>query len=529
MTSAEEAARRNWETNVRALAGRQARLARELRGISTEVEWVFGRDGALTARELGNWWSGSSLPRQSAQRVLAKAQQKFPVGCFVWPTHAQQIRVAMDLLSAAQALIAVVPDNRDLRIMLECEDFAREIAAGRLWFAWGSAWANELSTLLQENEGLPVPGQMIRTNLPDPEKLQAMVTQAQDLLGHEAQRRAQRVEEVFAIARPASATRTGVAVVAPSMFRLWDDAGGVLARIARAQGWTLLDSDDPTCASSVALARAAAPCKAMVIANAARADLPQGFPADLSIITWLTGARIPRFDPRGASDVLLVTEADWMQAAVKAGWPVDRVRVAQWPVEKRNGAGEGLAIIADTSPLDVPEFELSSHALLWENIAAELLADPTALGDEINLYISMWLQRSDIAEETLDRRFFIERLIVPAYQQGIVRALMAARLPVKLYGRGWDAIPEFRSAAHGAIASREDLRQSIDAAAVLVHAWPCAFAHPIDTAGRPVLRRTGLSKSALVKQARRMLDEAALPATDSPSPTMSAELLRQMM
>jgi hypothetical protein len=62
-----------------------------------------------------------------------------------------------ELLGKA-SLIAVVPELEDLILMLACEAFDAEIAAGRLWFAAGEDWAGELGRLLAENDGLPTPG-----------------------------------------------------------------------------------------------------------------------------------------------------------------------------------------------------------------------------------------------------------------------------------------------------------------------------------------------------------------------------------
>src|SRR5438067_571420 len=147
LTTAAVAARRNFKANLLALEGRQPELAAAVADDLPDVEWVLARDGALTARVDGTWWSGCSLPQRAAQSLLEKMDLKAMVTCFLSPTHAGQVRVTLDRLSGAQALIAAVPDVADLRLMLCCETFEMAIRAGRLWFAWGEGWDVELEWL----------------------------------------------------------------------------------------------------------------------------------------------------------------------------------------------------------------------------------------------------------------------------------------------------------------------------------------------------------------------------------------------
>src|SRR5437879_5066281 len=117
LTTAAVAARRNFQANLLALQGRQPELAAAVVGDLPEAEWVLARDGSLTARVEGAWWSGCSLPRRAALSLLEKMDLKAMVTCFLSPTHAGQVRVTLDRLSEAQALIAAVPDVADLRLM----------------------------------------------------------------------------------------------------------------------------------------------------------------------------------------------------------------------------------------------------------------------------------------------------------------------------------------------------------------------------------------------------------------------------
>jgi hypothetical protein len=522
MTAAGRAAARNWEANRRALVEGQPDLAPALDGVSLDVEWVFGRDETLTARTDGQWWGGCSLPRRTARVLLKRMELGAAVSCFLAPAHAAQLRETLDRLGAGKALIAVVPDLRDLRVMLGCDAFADDLRAGRLWFAWGERWADEFTGLLRQNEGLPTPGQFIRTGLVDEGVIQEMIAAAQELISKESGRRAERMRGVYATA----ARTEAVCAVAPGAFRLWEDVGGAIGPIALREGWTVLDPDDPRRASPLAFARAAAGCAAIVLSNVGRSDLPAEFPFHTRVVTWLTGPRVPRFDAKAAGDVLLIADDRWRAAARAAGWPGGRVLVAGWPAERRTTAGSGLGIIADTVGIDAPDFDLSSHKILWETIAKELTNDPFATGDDPAAYLRRWLGHAGVAEETIDARRFIERLLVPAYQHGLVRWLIGSGVDVKLFGRGWDRVPELASRHVGEVNDRQSLAAAVESRAALVHAWPIGGAHAIDACGRPVLRRGSKSKELWLAEAKRLARGEGRASPES-GPALTADVLRR--
>jgi hypothetical protein len=499
-TEAELTASRHWERNLRALRARQPRLAPEVEAATLDVEWVFGRDGALAARVDGGWWGGCSLPRRTARKLLERMELGAAVTCFLSPTYAAELRETLDRMSFGKALVAVVPDLRDLRVMLASGDFGADLEAGRLWFAAGADWAGELERLFREQEGLPTPGQFVRTGLADEGVVREMIQAAQDLIGRETARRAEVVRSIYAGSR-----RTDdVCAVAPRAFRLWEDVGGVIGDIADREGWRVLNPDDPREASPVALARAAAGCGAMLMSNVGRSDLPAEFPSATRVVTWVTGPRAPRFEPRGAGDVLLLADERWRGLATAAGWPGGRMMLGGWPVERRSGAGAELGVIADTVAIEAPEFELSSHKILWETIARELSDDPFAVGDDAGAYLANWLKRAGISGESFNARLFVERLIVPAYQQGLVGWLLGAGLDVKLFGRGWDGLAGPAERHAGEVRDRASLAVAVDACAALVHVWPVAGAHAIDATGRPVLRRGGKGREQWLNEARNL-------------------------
>jgi hypothetical protein len=542
--TAANAAARNYQLNLSALLGSQADLAAALAPEVPEAEWLLGRDGALTARVDGGWWSGCSLPLRAAQTLLEKLELGAVVSCFLSPTHAAQLRVTLDRLSASQAIVAVVPDAADLGLMLACDCFEAEIRGGRLWFVSGERWPEELERLLAANDGLPTPGQFIRTALVEAERLNEMIRAAQEVFSRELNRRGDVVRTLLTNSRPVQGGR--VCVVAPGAFRLWDDAGGVLAMIAEQQGWTSIDPDDPRGASPVSLARAAAGCEVVVLANASRADLPADLSGETKVVSWVTGQAIPRFVGQGTADRLLVADPLRRAAVIAAGWPADRVVVAGWPLGwQALSPGLGLhndedrservcpchpdaflAIIADTAPIAAPDFELSSQNILWESIRREIAADPFGVGADVEAYLALWLTRVGIGDEAVDRAAFIQRLILPAYQQGLARWLMEAGVPVRLFGRGWDVVDGFAACHAGEITDRAGLRRAIQCSAALVHVWPGNGVHPIDATGRPVLRRASKTRELWTAEAKRMSKgEGRAPAAGGPE--LSAGLIRR--
>jgi hypothetical protein len=360
-----------------------------------------------------------------------------------------------------------------------------------------------------------------------------MIQRAQVVFSREINRRAEVVRSLLANGSSRQSGR--VCVVAPSSFRLWEDGGGVLQAIADEQGWRTIDPDDPRDASPVALARAMADCEAVVLIDRSRADLPADLSGETRVITWLTGAAIPRFVPEGAHDRLLVVDVQRRSAAIAAGWPADQVILAGWPDgghhrDGTTGSGEPLpmpplktvlSIIADTVAIAPPAFELSSQNILWESIRREIANDPFAVGADVNAYLSHWLRRVGIAEETVDRIAFVHRLVLPAYQQGLARWLIGAKIDFRLFGRGWDEIEEFASRHAGEVPDRATLCRAIQSSVALVHVWPANGA-----IGRPALRRASKTKALWLAEAKRLArDEGHLPA--SSTPPLSADLIRR--
>lgn len=544
-TAAGRASAANWAANLRALARTQPRLAEFILTIPAGVEWVFARDGELTAMEPGGrWWRGCSLPREAARYMLREADLSAAVICFLDPTYAAQLRVSLDRMRRPQAVVALVEDASALRVMLACDDFSPEIAAHRLWFAWGSAWTAELDRLFSENPGLPTPVQFVRPISGDTAIADAMVQPAQKIFADHGTQRAATVRSTRGAWQPGKVRR--ICLVAPSRFRLWDDAGTALAdafaSVGDSDGVSVLryDPDDPAYASPAALAAAAAECGAVVTPNTGRGDLPEVIPQSMPWVTWVTSPRIPSARNAGPRDALLVADAAMRDLAITAGWPAKRVAVAGWPAPDPSSTEQRatdrtsapfLAIITDTRTVQVPKSvtEYSSHRLLWEAIHEELLENPFALGASLEAFLAERQHRAQVGDDGLDRGLFFDALIVPAYQLGIARAILREKLPLRCFGTGWERIEAFAPHAGGAVASRENLTRVASEAAALIHVWPMPYAHPLDALGRPVVRAHGRRLDALLRDARTALAGQSTPAPAPATVLSKAAVLRAML
>jgi hypothetical protein len=534
---------RNFSANLRALRRTQPALSDRLTSAPAGMDWVFARDGSLTAMEEGQrWWAGCSLPGRAAEFMLRKAELPGTVICFLSPVHAGQLRVALDRMSRGQALLALTPDVRTVGIMLACEDFSDDIAAHRLYFAAGDQWETELDRLLEEIPGLPTPTQFIRPILADSSLADALVAPAQKIFADHSTRRAQRVRILRQNWKSPSVRR--ICVIAPSHFRLWDDIGAALAGTFedRTHGIAVsrFDPDDPASASPAAMAAAAAACDAIVTPNSSRADLPDLAPDNMPWATWLTVPRIPPPEKVGEKDTLLVADPRWKELAVDRGWNADRIFIAAWPAMRlrpdggddpsspgvfRMGPDRCLAIISDTRLLEPPPrvMEYSSHRLLWEAIGEQLGQNPFALIKSADAFLSDWMSRVRVEEEGFDRALFLDGIVLHGWQQGIARALLRAGFAVKLFGSGWHDLEEFRPAAAGPVRTRQQLQAAAASVAALVHVWPVAHAHPIESAGRPVVR-AHQPREAFLREAKLLLSGCVPPPRASVQP-LSAEAI----
>jgi len=540
--AASDRAASSWAANLGALAGTQPWLAEQIAPVVPEVSWIHARDGSLTGMLAGErWWAGCSLPARAARFMLKTLDIRGSVACFLAPVHAAQVRVALELLDARQAIVAIVPEEHVLSVLLHCDDFSSEIVAHRLWFAAGQVWQEQLRRIFTENPGLSTPAQFIRPILADPEPADRLIGPAQKVFADEAAGRSEKIQALVT-ARKTRDRAGNVCMIAPSGFRLWESAAaevlaGLLGSGDATSGPTFaqLDTDDPTSASPLALAGMLAESDALVTANVFRSDAPGVAPADMPWIAWVTSPRIPAPDAANPRDVLILADPSWQGRAEQAGWPSHRLRVAGWadlaPRPHLDNAPGSLGLLADTAPIEPPEqvTDYSSQLLLWEMIQAELTHDPFLVGDDAERYLANRMANRQIAEQGLDRGLFLERLIVPAYQQGLARVLIASGIPLRLFGKGWDRIGEFAPHAYGPVQSRPHFCQVLSESSALVHAWPFRHAHPIDAAARPVLRAAGRRHDAFVREARTLLAGLTPSRPNNPRDPLSQQRLREIL
>lgn len=540
-SSADDLARANASANARALALTQPTLVdAAFQPLADPLTWTFARDGSLTALDAdGRWWQACSVPLAAARAMLKTLDPQGRVACFLRPTLAAHLRVALEMLRPDQAVIAVMPDDRVLRVLMRCADFSETIASGRLWFARGEQWSDELARIFRDQPGLATPSQFVRLPITPAGEIDRLVAAAQKIFAEVNAGRAAAIGSVRENWRPAPRPRR-LCVLAPSTFRLWDDAGKVLAE-AMIQSLSdpdveplRFDPDRPASSSVLALANAVAAADALITADVARADAPAVAHPEMPWITWVTTPRVPSAQAAGPSDALLLADPAWRSAARDAGWPAEKLHVAGWPALARTAAkpaaGAGLAIVADTCRLDPPErlAEFSSHLLLWERIRSDLARDPFLVGDDPAQFLNRMMRQFGIPGEAFDRRLFVDRLIVPAFQQGVARILLRENLPIRLHGHGWDRIDEFRPHAAGVVSSSRALRSIAREAAALIHVWPGGHAHPIDALGRPVVRRRDPGGRSVVGDALRALAGQLVGNAQTAPPLTSSLVLRPL-
>ncbi|HLL88557.1 MAG TPA: hypothetical protein VK324_04585, partial [Tepidisphaeraceae bacterium] len=457
--------------------------------------------------------------------------------CLLAPRHGAQVRAVLDLIGPEQAVLVIQPDWRALRVALHTTDLSSDLTARRLWFAAGSDWAAALEALLGDHPGLPVPARFVRlADLED--TADPLIATAQPVFSREIHRRAELITARRAawVPRGAAASFPRLCVIAPAAFRLWRDAPHALTEaLARttpqhvAVRYDAVDTDCPATSSPLAVQAAALASDAVVAADVARSDHPNLLPAGLPWLTWVTTSRMPAFDPAAAHDRLLLADAAWRSKAAEAGWPADRVCIAAWPVAPTTAAppAADLVLIADVTDLSVPESveEFSSHRLLWEAIRDELTANPFALTTDVASYLAARMRKQNLTADDphLDRKRFVDDLILPAYAQGLARTLIGAGAAPALYGHGWAALPAFAAHARGPLRTRADFSAATRAAAALVRPWPFDYCPHLSATGRPVIRAAG-SKTGFLTHARDALAGSLSP--DAPqSPALSAEIV----
>jgi len=294
-------------------------------------------------------------------------------------------------------------------------------------------------------------------------------------------------------------------------------------------------------ASPLALAEAAAKVDAIVTANLFRQDLGSIAAESTPWITWVTNGRIIAPEKHCPKDGLLLVSGGWATAARMLGWAADRVNTAGWPsfvipkapepakeltttrskatsvmsvsplrrppgkrIEKPPAIHGVVGLFVDTMPLEAPASvrEFSSHLLLWETIAENLLNHPLLLGTDPLGYLNRKRSELGIAEEGFNAGLFLEKLILPAYHQGLARAMIRAMNAPAIFGSGWSELQEFHDHAAGPVTSIAALSSALGACVAILHPYPSGLPHAVDAMGLAVIRCGGMSLELLLQTVR---------------------------
>lgn len=473
-TSAQQAAE-HFRANCEALAISLA---------APDGQWLPARDGQLTAKRAGQWVAGCSVPRRAAQQMLRALQIKGSMTCLLCPTHAGQIVALIERIDPTQGIIVLLPDDSEWSTILSCADFSAMIRDRRLFFCVGPDWNEQLDALYAAQPGLPLPAQFVRLPITAGEICNPIIQTAQATFSRIGERVGKQILEC----RSLRSTSRRLCIVAPSRFRLWHNAGDVLRSLDMDGQSILIDTDTPIQSAPLAIAQAATSASGILTANLGRASLPEIVHSDTPWITWATEQTVPAFVPTSPNDQLILADASAKTSALEAGWPADRISIAGWPDAKSIGSPKQpcIGLFMDLSDLKPPKQveDFSSLRLIWENIAADLQADPFRLDETPQTLVRRYQRRLELPDDQLPMDLFVESLVLPAHAIGLARALVAQQYPFKLFGRGWDAIESLRPHCCGPIDSTSYLNDALAQCTVVIDPFHAGAAHPVHHAGK---------------------------------------------
>jgi hypothetical protein len=125
----------------------------------------------------------------------------------------------------------------------------------------------------------------------------------------------------------------------------------------------------------------------------------------------------------------------------------------------------------------------------------------------------------NVSEQTLNRAKFISALIIPAYQQGLVKLLHDANVRYQVFGKNWHSDSD---------RTPGELAREWAPAAALLHVWPDQQrVHAIDFAARPAIR-PGHSAQEMIRRCRDAISHPPKPA--SPAKNMiCAPVIRSLI
>ena len=495
-----------------------------------EENWVVARDGSVTWRDTdGHWFAGCSVPLLAGRALLRSLVVETGGHCLLAPAHAGLVIAARERVGPEGVIFVIQPDLIACRTILSCCDLSAELATGRVWFAAGAGWSADFHRMFADHPGLAAPARFIQTRLTPNVAMETLIAEAQRVIGTIANDRAATFDRLQRSRRPTVMGRA--VVIAGSRFRLWRPNLQSMTEVVREVpgcGVVTYDMDEPLTATPLELARATDGAAAVVAADLARGDAAAVVGPDIHWITWQTRPAIPPAAMIGANDQLIVADPTWQSAAVTAGWPRDRIHVAQssptlLPCPTPLSAVIG--ILADTLSVEIPDAvrSYSSHQILWETIAAELHDEPLVVVDA-GTYLTSRAKRFGIDPAELSHNAFIEGLILPSYVQGLARQLLEAKLPVRLWGQGWPEMPEFTDHAAGPVTNASDFDAAVAASTVLIRPVPGAHWHPIDSCGRPVVSVAGATLTNWLAQVTTALRHVPAPPTKTTTATLASTI-----
>jgi hypothetical protein len=524
-TPAAELAKSNYRRNLEALASTHPwlELPPDLRD---GLEWVFARDGSLTAFSGGTGFlHGCSVPRQLAEQLFRGLELIGRVGCYPLPMTSHHLAVALERLQPSQALIAYLPEISQIDIFLGLNDFSRDIRSGRLYLASGSDAGAAVLEVLQAFPGLAIPSQFIRTPVPDPLPVEKAMREVQSSI---APLLAQRRQQAQAGVEATTPTH-GLCFIAPLGFRWFDDGGRLLATL-KTESDILLNPDQPACSSPEFVAVQAATRNILVVPDRSRGELPFPVSRLSTVVTWMTLARVPSASGRAPGDLLLISDPQFRASAVRAGWPEATIHLAARPHPDRPASepGRHLLLACDLLPLDAPPQvqALSTHSLFWDALSREVQADPSILGQDPAGFLERQRERHGISDEGFARHLFLDYLLDQAHIRGVARVLAAADVPIRIFGRGWETIPELSRNVAGTIDTFEALRQELDGCWAVLNPHPRPEMFPEEDSGAHVLSRRG-SLQRLVAEARAILSQSRMTPSRR-TPVLSRELILRL-
>jgi hypothetical protein len=527
-TRAVTLARTNLAANRAAIQSIYPRLLASLPEELPEMEWLFARDGSLSARTPDRRWiADCTVPQRVARRSLGQVEMTGVVSCLLAPSHAQEIVAALDRLAAHQGLLFVQPSESSFALSMACHDFSDAIRSKRLFPVVGPAWEREFDRLYAQFPALAPPAIMIRLPLAA-QWLLDRITPAMDRLV-QAQLHRHAIGLQRGAARLISTSASGLLVVGNGRVSMMNDAGASLLALAAKDRTTMpLDTGECVNAASLAIAQSALQCDANTIlaADIGRTDLPTLAPSGVSWVTWCTHGRVPRFDAKaGPQDRLLLIHPSLQPAALAVGWPASHVSIATDPRQDRPAASDARpTLFFDLTAIEVPSHinDYSSHRLLWDRIAHEIGKDPFAHRAPVVEYVRTIGQSLGIDRDALPLDAILHRLIEPLLAKSIATHLHAAGHRFWIVGSGWDALPELATHVRCPVVDSHTWDDALRHANAIFDTWPASPYHRSRYLGRPVVATWGVGGIANVRR-------ASMPNADKTAPVLSIERVRQVV